>query len=139
MKRLASFPGLLTPAFVACTASDKRWDEKAWERGYEKANCGTHLSTDQDNHIEITGYLLGLDKTHIYHLGLVLGLSESRVRGMEDSKTFLDDMVVAWLQKVDQVQKRGSPSWLRLAEALRDRTVGQNGIARNILQDKIHK
>ena len=103
------------------------------------SNYGTHLSTDQDNHIEITGYLLGLDKTDIYHLGLVLGLSESRVRGVEDSKTFLDDMVVAWLQKVDQVQKRGAPSWRRLVEALRDRTVGQNGIARKILQDKIHK
>jgi len=28
---LASYPGLLTPAFLACsTASDKRWGEKAW-------------------------------------------------------------------------------------------------------------
>ena len=32
---IALFPGLLTPAFVACgTASDKRWGKKAWERGY---------------------------------------------------------------------------------------------------------
>ena len=32
---LAWFPGLLTPVIVACsTASDKRWGEKAWERGY---------------------------------------------------------------------------------------------------------
>jgi len=31
---LASYPGLLTPAFVACsTASKKRWGEKAWVRG----------------------------------------------------------------------------------------------------------
>jgi len=33
---LASYPGLLTPAFVACsttTASDKRWGEKAQVRG----------------------------------------------------------------------------------------------------------
>ena len=33
---LASFPGLLTPAFVACSTStsryeNKRWGEKAWE------------------------------------------------------------------------------------------------------------
>ena len=34
---LASFPGLLTPAFVTCsTASDKRWGEKAWEWGYNQ-------------------------------------------------------------------------------------------------------
>jgi len=57
---------------------------------------------------------------------------------MEDSKTFLDDMVAAWLQKVDQVQKKGAPSWRRLVEALRDRTVGQNGIAKKI-QDRIVK
>ena len=36
---LASYPGLLTPAFVACstntgTAGNKRWGEKAWVRGY---------------------------------------------------------------------------------------------------------
>lgn len=104
-------------------------------KGYD----GTHLSTDQDNHTEIIGYLQGLDKTHIYHLGLVLGLSEPRVREMKDSKTFLDDMVVAWLQKVDQVQKRGAPSWGTLVEALRHKTVGQNGVARNIVQDRISK
>ena len=102
-------------------------------------NYGTHSSTDQDNHTEITSYLLGLDKTYIYHLGLVLGLSEPQVRGMGDSKTFLDDMVAAWLQKVDQVQKRGAPSWRRLVEALRDRTVGQNGIASEIIYDRIVK
>jgi len=32
MPYIASYPGLLTPAFVA--ASDKRWGEKAWVRGY---------------------------------------------------------------------------------------------------------
>jgi len=33
---LASYPGLLAPAFVtySSTASDKRWGEKAWVRGY---------------------------------------------------------------------------------------------------------
>ena len=34
---VASYPGLLTPTFVACrvsTASEKRWGEKAWVRGY---------------------------------------------------------------------------------------------------------
>ena len=27
---LASYPGLLTPALVACSTNDKRWGEKAW-------------------------------------------------------------------------------------------------------------
>ena len=106
---------------------------------FNEVTSGIHLFTDWVNHTEITGYLQGLDKAHIYRLGLVLGLSEPRVRGMEDSKTFLDDMVAAWLQKVDQVQERGAPTWWRLMEALRDGTLGQNGIARKIIRDRIVK
>ena len=41
-EQIASFPGLLTPCSICrlqykprvSTASDKRWGEKAWERGY---------------------------------------------------------------------------------------------------------
>ena len=85
--------------------------------------------TGEKNLIEIADYLFELDKTHIYHLGLLLGLSHHRVKAMEDSKTFLDDMIAAWLQKVDQV---GVPTWQRLVKALRHRRVGQTGIASEI-------
>ena len=51
--------------------------------------------TDEDDLLDVTDYLFGLDKTHIYHLGLVLGLSHHRVKEMKDSKTFLDDMIAA--------------------------------------------
>ena len=84
--------------------------------------------------MEITDYLFELDKTHIYHLGVVLGLGHHRVKGMEDSKTFLDDMVAAWLQKVDQV---GVPTWQRLVKALRHKRVGQTGIASEIERKKL--
>ena len=84
--------------------------------------------------MEITDYLFELDKTHIYHLGLVLGLSHHRVKGMEDSKTFLDDMIAALLQKVDQV---GIPTWKRLVKALRHKRVGQTGIASEIENNKL--
>ena len=84
--------------------------------------------------IEITDYLLELDKTHVYHLGLVLGLSHHRVKQMKDSETFLDDMITAWLHKVDQV---GIPTWQRLVEALRHKRVGQTGIASEIEKDKL--
>ena len=84
--------------------------------------------------IEITDYLFELNKTHIYHLGLVLGLSHHRVKGMKDSETFLDDMIAAWLQKVDQVEV---PTWQRLVKALRHKRVGQNGIASEIERDKL--
>ena len=85
--------------------------------------------------IEITDYLFELDKTHIYHLGLVLGLSRHRVKEMEDSKTFLDDMIAAWLKKVDQV---GAPTWQKLVEALKHWRLGQIGIASEIEKDKLH-
>jgi len=88
-----------------------------------------------DDLIDITDYLVKLDKTHIYHLGLVLGLNLPRVKGMKDSETFLDDVISAWLQKVDQVEKRGTPTWQRMVEALRHHRVGQNGIANEIEQE----
>ena len=92
--------------------------------------------TGEKNLIKITDYLFELDKTHIYHLGLVLGLSHHRVKEMKDSETFLDDMIAAWLQKVDQV---GIPTWQRLVDALRHKRVGQTGIASEIEKDKLHK
>ena len=88
----------------------------------------------EENLIEITDYLIELDKTHIYHLGLVLGLSHHRVKGMKDSEMFLDDMIAAWLQKVDQVEV---PTWQRLVKALRHKRVGQTGIASEIENDKL--
>ena len=87
----------------------------------------------ENNLVEITDYLFELDKTHIYHLGLVLGLSRHRVKGLEDSKTLLDDMIAAWLQKVDQV---GVPTWQKLVMALRHKRVGQTGIANKIEKNK---
>ena len=74
----------------------------------------------------------------ISQLGLVLGLSYHRLKGMKDSETFLEDMIEAWLQKVDQVQKRGVPMWQRLVEALRHDRVGQAGIASEIETEKLH-
>ena len=95
--------------------------------------------TDEEDHTEITNYLTTLDKTHIYHLALVLGLSEHRAESMKESATSLDKVVVAWLQKTDQVMTRGVPTWQRLVEALKDKTVGQNGIASIIATDKLLK
>ena len=94
--------------------------------------------TDEEDLLDVTGYLFRLDKTHVYHLGLVLGLSHHRVKEMEGSKTFLDDMIAAWLQKVDQVQKRGAPTWQRLVKALKHDRVRQTGIASKIETEKLH-
>ena len=94
--------------------------------------------TDEEHLLDVTDYLLGLDKPSIYQLGLVLGLSNRRLKGMKDSDTYLEDTIEAWLQKVDQVNKRGVPTWERLVEALRHERVGQNGIASEIETQKLH-
>ena len=85
--------------------------------------------------LDITDYLLDLDKSHIYHLGLVLGLRQTKVKTLKDSDTFLDDVITAWLRKEDQVTEKGEPSWTVLVNALKHRRVGQTGIANNIAKD----
>ena len=89
-----------------------------------------------DEFMEITSYLWQLEKTHIYHLGLVLGLSKHRMKDLKDSYTFLDDVISSWLRQEDQVQCVGEPSWKILVEALKHERVEQNGIACKIAKDK---
>ena len=86
---------------------------------------------------DITSYLHKLDKTAVCNLGLVLGLHYTRLQGMMDSPTFLQSMLAAWLQGVDQVQQVGFPTWEKLVEALKDPRVGQNGISTKIEKDKL--
>ena len=82
--------------------------------------------------LDITDYLLDMDKSHIYNLGLVLGLRQTKVKTLKDSATFLDDVITAWLRKEDQVVEKGEPSWTVLVNALKHRRVGQTGIAKTI-------
>ena len=83
---------------------------------------------------DITIYLHALGRTPVFNLGLVLGLDYNRLRPLIDSPDFLTEMLAGWLQRVDQVQKVGVPTWRRLVEALRDPRVGHNGIAIEIEQ-----
>ena len=85
---------------------------------------------------DITVYVYALGRTAAFNLGLVLGLDYNRLKPLIDSPDFLTEVLAGWLQRVDQVQKVGVPTWKRLVEALRDPRVGQNGIASEIEQDK---
>ena len=85
---------------------------------------------------EITKYLLDLEKNHIYNLGLELGLVQPKLKDMMNSTTFRDDVITAWVRMEDNVIEMGEPSWEVLASALRQRRVGQTGIARKIERDK---
>ena len=87
-----------------------------------------------DDHLAVTDFLLGLDKNHIYHLGLVLGLNQGRVKSMMDSSTtFLDDVIAAWLRSEDQVR---AATWMNLVKALRHPRLNQTGIADKIVTAK---
>ena len=90
----------------------------------------------EEDLIEITDYLLKLEKTHIYNLGLVLGISQHKTKAMMDSSTFLDDVIAAWLRREDQVKKKGEPSWTVLVRALEHPRVGQCGISQKIRKEK---
>ena len=86
---------------------------------------------------EITKYLLDLEKKHIYDLGLELGLAQPKLKDMkEDSTTFRDDVIAAWVRMEDNVIEKGKPSWTVLVSALRQCRVGQTGIACKIERDK---
>ena len=77
-----------------------------------------------------------MDKIHIYNLGLVLGLTQTKVKAKMDSDTFLDDVITAWLRREDKVPEKGEPSWTVLVNALKHPRVGQTGIANDIAKDK---
>lgn len=79
----------------------------------------------------ITELLWDLDYRHIYNLGLALGLRRNKLID-KDKSTLLDDVITAWLRKEDDVIKQGVPTWKNLVKALRNRRVGQNGIADKI-------
>ena len=93
---------------------------------------------DDSNHFEISNYLYPLVKQNMYSLGHVMGLDYTKLRHIMDSApvTFNDDVIAAWLRREDNVVTRGAPSWRSLVAALRHPTVGQNGIADAIANDK---
>ena len=81
------------------------------------------LDLADEDLLQITNYLLGMEKSHIYNLGLVMGLTQSKLKTMMESATFLDDVVAAWLRKEDIVKKMGELTRTVLINALKHRTV----------------
>ena len=79
---------------------------------------------------QILAYLSKLKKEQQIEVGIMLGLSLSRLLKIGDS-TFLKDLVHAWLQKEDSViEWSGMPTWDSLAKALRK--LGHTTIAEDI-------
>ena len=88
---------------------------------------------------EITDYLLHLGQDDIYYLGLAFGLNHLHLKKMrEDSGTFREDVIVAWLQKEDQVLTKGKPTWETLVKALRRPKVNKTEVAMKIEKEKLN-
>ena len=81
---------------------------------------------------QISSYLHELPPETVLRLGVALGLDYAKLGRLEKQPNFLLDMLSMWLREEDNVIKFGPPTWSRLVEALRDKTVSQNGIAQNI-------
>lgn len=94
------------------------------------------MPSDLEDLVDITEYLLDLEMVHIYNLGLVLGLSNHKLKAKMKSSTFLSDIIHAWLRKEDQVKQKGEPSWKVLISALQHPQVKQAKNADHILNDK---
>lgn len=81
------------------------------------------------HHFEVSKYINELDHDQIRTLGGALGLEFPKLSRMN---TPLSDVVAAWLRREDNVKE--PPTWKNLVKALR--SIGQNGIANRIEQDK---
>lgn len=90
----------------------------------------------EEHHVDISDYLLILDKKQLYDLGLTLGLLHQHLKNLMDSPMFLDDLIAAWLRKEDAVGQRFPPTWRNLVRALRTPRVSQHGIADRISKEK---
>jgi len=86
---------------------------------------------------DVSEYLISLKKYQLYKLGVALGLhTVPTLDNIQDSPTFLYDMLTSWLQGQDSVNKRGGHTWGALVNALRQPTVAENEVADKIQREK---
>ena len=86
--------------------------------------------------VDISAYLDKMENAKILKLGVALGLDYIKLKNNMNSEMFLFDTIHAWLQKEDEVMKRGNPTWRTLVNALNSKGVGQTGMATEIAKDK---
>ena len=89
--------------------------------------------------VDVSVYLNLLKRDQIFELGVVLGLhAVPTLDKLRYTQTFLCDMLAAWLQGMDDVNKRGGHTWKALVNALKRPSVNQTEIADKIQRDKCH-
>lgn len=90
-----------------------------------------------DDLVDVSTYLLTLQKEQIFSLGLVLGLQITSLNPIRDSFMFLDEMLAAWLQGKDRVNQKGGHTWESLVWGLKHPKVNQTEIAEKIESEKL--
>ncbi len=80
----------------------------------------------------MSSYLALLEESDIYKLGLALGLDNKTLSPFIKHPTFLDDMIMRWLQGRDRVLENGGHTWNSLVRALRAPRVSQTEVAQRI-------
>lgn len=90
----------------------------------------------EEDILDVDEYFQELIDTHLFNLGIALGISYSRLKSMQNSPSFSTDLAYQWIQGVDQVKNKGKATWRRLVEALRTKRLGQNGLADKIEREK---
>ena len=86
----------------------------------------------KSNMSEISGCLQHLGKTHIFDLGMTLGISHSKLTEMMDSPSFAEDVASAWFQIEEQ---RGTPTWVHLISVLTELLIKQEGMSSEIMRN----
>lgn len=92
------------------------------------------LPSDIKQVVDITDYLVDMQREDIYELGLALRLDYTKLKDKMGSHSFKEDVIAAWLRKEDNF--REEPTWTVLIEALKHSRVKQMGIADKIAKDK---
>ena len=89
--------------------------------------------------VDVRDYLNLLKRDQIFELGLVLGLcAVPTLDNLSYTQNFLSGMLAAWLQGMDDVNKKGGHTWRILVNALKNPSVNQTEIADKIQREKCH-
>ena len=81
---------------------------------------------------DITKYLFSVNCDILQKLGIALGINHYRLQNTQAT-----EMVSLWLQRVDQVDKYGGPTWIALEKAMRHDTVGMIGKANDVKKERL--
>ena len=94
---------------------------------------GQYTPLYKSNMSEISECLQKLGKTHIFNLGMTLGITDSKLTEMMESPSYAENVASAWLQREEE---RDTPTWVNLISTLTDLLVKPKGRSSEIVGAK---